>query len=182
MPSRADFLPARALYADDIVHHLLSPTTEIGRQVIHLLGEEVQIGNNLDRQKIANQVFANLATLDALEKILHPAVVKEIETRYQQICHEHRYPLFVVEIPLLAATGTASWYDAIITVVANPAQCQKRFDVLHPHLPDQFDLRMKRQNLTQPITHPHQWMIENNGSIEELKKNVATMYCQLLML
>ena len=45
--------------ADEIVHSLLSPNTQIGQKVIELLGSDIVAGNQLDRKKISEIVFSD---------------------------------------------------------------------------------------------------------------------------
>ena len=97
-------LGAYVISADEVVHQLLSPTTNLGRQVISLLGADIVVDKQIDRSKIAKKVFKQPALLQSLENLLHPAVRDEIEKQYQQIANQPSPPLFVVEIPLLFET------------------------------------------------------------------------------
>ena len=76
-------LGAYVVDADEIVHKLLSPNTSIGKQVTDLLGKDILTDGQIDRGKIARKVFNDQLLLQALEKIIHPAVMLEIERQYQ---------------------------------------------------------------------------------------------------
>ena len=113
--------------ADDIVHQLLSPNSKIGPQIVKLLGKEILSGNTFDRKKIANKVFNHPATLKSLEKILHPAVLEEIEHQYAQVKNQKHFPLFVAEIPLLYEIESQHLFDTVITVNCDQSHPKKRF-------------------------------------------------------
>ena len=84
--------------ADEIVHSLLSPNTPIGQQIVELLGSEIVAGNQLDRKKISEIVFADPKKLRSLEKILHPAVKQEINRRFDRVKNNPSYKFFVAEV------------------------------------------------------------------------------------
>lgn len=152
--------------ADELVHELLSPQTPLGQQVIQLLGEEVLVGDRFDKEAVANKVFEDPRLLEELEKILHPAVRKEIEKHYRQT---HTSPLFIVEIPLLFETGFDQEYDVTVAVVTN-----KRFSERAD------DAKRKRRQLSQEEKAKRaDFIIENNGTLEDLKRAAKQLYQEL---
>ncbi len=165
--------------ADAIVHQLLSPDTAVGQQVISLLGPDSISDHRFDRRKIADKVFSHPDLLRALEKILHPAVFNEIKTKYLQIKNEQKHSLFVAEIPLLYESESDHFYDAVIAVTADPDICRRRFKEHNQHDDNEFDKRMKRQLSPQQKAAKAQFLITNNGSLDELKQQVEAIYSQL---
>ncbi len=157
---------AYVVSADEIVHRLLSPHTPLGQQVIKELGSNIVSGNQLDRKKIAQIVFSDPRRLEALEKLLHPQVLNEIESAYQKVKHHRGYKCFVAEIPLLYEIGAEYRFDLVIAVVADPAVCKAR---MNGQLKD-YEERMQRQILNKAdladVT------IVNNGTIQELEDQV----------
>lgn len=162
-------LGAYVVSADEIVHQLLSSGTKEAQQVAQLIG----VNSELDRKEIAKKVFAHPDLLTALEKILHPAVFDEIERRYQQASREKKYSLFIAEVPLLYEAEGEKRFDEVITVLADPALCQKR----SPH--QEFEKRAQRQLPSEHKAKKASYKIENNGTLDELKKTVQNLYLQL---
>ncbi len=172
-------LGAYVVSADEIVHQLLSPGTATAQQVATLIGSDIISGNELDRKKIAAKVFSQPDLLVALEKILHPAVFDEIERRYQQVSKDKKHPLFIAEIPLLYEAEGEKYFDAVITVLAETDLCRQRF-VEQTHNPSQeFDKRMKRQIIPEIKAEKAHYTIENNGTLEQLKTSVKSLYSTL---
>jgi dephospho-CoA kinase len=165
--------------ADAIVHQLLSPDTAVGQQVINLLGSDIVRDRKFDRKKIADKVFSDPDSLKALEKILHPAVFDEIKAKYLQIKNEQKYSLFVAEIPLLYESESEDFYDAVIAIMANPHLCRERFKHQRQQEDHEFDRRMNRQLTPMHKAAKADFLIENNGSIDELKHQIAIIYLQL---
>lgn len=169
-------LGAYLVNADKVVHQLLSPDTNPGKKVVALLGSDIVINDKIDRKKIANKVFENYKLLSALENILHPAVFKEVENLYSQMQTSNQCPLFVVEIPLLFESGNSHWFDAIITVVADSEICRKRFIQSTGYTSEEYDKRMKRQIPIQDKIDQSDYVLYNNGTPEELKKEVTKLF------
>src|SRR5262245_18488804 len=92
-------LGAYVVSADKIVHQLLSSDTNLGQEVVSLLGPGLLVNQKLDRSRIAHIVFRDLELVQALEKLVHPAVYRELDSDYQrQKNRSHPPSLFVAEI------------------------------------------------------------------------------------
>jgi len=172
-------LGAYVVSADAIVHQLLSPNTDVGRRVIALLGSDILKGDAIDRKKVSEKVFSHPDKLHAIEKIIHPAVFDVIETKYQQIRTEKHYRLFVAEIPLLYEAAESAYFDTVITVVAAPALCKERF-LREKHSEDTFDARMQRQLDPKIKEKRADYILQNNGTLEELKAQVKALFNTLI--
>lgn len=159
--------------ADTIVHHLLSPNTVIGRQVVNLLGSAVVTENQIDRKKVAKLVFSDPEKLHSLESILHPAVKEEIKTLYNQAKNDPNYTFFVAEIPLLYEAKMESFFDTIIAVSSDRRVAKQRFQASH------FEERMARQESSQKKATKAHFTLINNGDLAALKEAVFKLASQL---
>lgn len=171
---------------DEIVHQLLSPQdlyrSEICQKLIHLLGIDVVAngpnGYYLDKNKIAEKAFSQPALLKALEELIHPIVFDEIDKKYNQALQQCQYPLFVVEIPLLYEINAQSRFDQVIAVVASQEHCHQRF-LSRGGTSEDFDKRMKRQMDPTIKARKADFIIYNDGNLEELTHQVCNLYSQL---
>ena len=88
------------LNADAVVHELQQPGSEVFQGMVELFGEGVVASDGtLDRQAVAEIVFANEAQLQALNDLVHPAVRAEMQARRE--AHKSRGEVVISEIPLL---------------------------------------------------------------------------------
>ncbi len=158
--------------SDAIVHDLLSSHQNIREQVINLLGTSVVKHGKLDRKAIADAVFPHPQTLKALESILHPAVFDEIRRQYETIKDDPRYELFIVEMPLLYETGSASFFDTIVVVLAEEKLCRQRFITQKKGSERSFDKRMQRQMLPCEKAKKADFVFMNNDNLDCLEKQV----------
>ncbi len=69
-----------------------------------------------DKAQLTALVFKNAAKRKALEQILHPLILKQVQARIK-VCKQH---LVVVEVPLLFEAGWDKFMDLSVTVLADP--------------------------------------------------------------
>lgn len=173
-------LGAHVVSADEIVHQLLSPNTNLGQQIIKLLGDDIVVNGQIERNIIAKRVFSNQSLLLSLEKLLHPAVLDEIERQYQQVKDQYRVPLFVAEIPLLFEVAGEANFNFVIDVWTDPKICRKRFKEATGYEDDEYDKRMARQMSPKEKAKRADYIIENNGSMEEMQCAVERVFNKLV--
>ena len=171
-------LGAYVVSADEIVHQLLSPDTDIGQKVIALLGKDIVINGKFSREAIAKKVFFDERLLLSLEELLHPEVQKEIEVHYQE--NFQKYSLFIAEVPLLFESDLQGFYDKTIAVTADEKICKKRFIETTPYDETEFVRRTERMIAFEQKAKMADLTIENNGSLEELRASVEKVYTVLV--
>jgi dephospho-CoA kinase len=169
-------LGAYTVSADDIVHQLLSPTSEIGKKVVEIFGKDVVKDASFDRKKIAAIAFNDSAKLQRLEETLHPAVLQEIQKRYHKLLTHNPPPLFVAEIPLLYETSSESYFDDVVVVIAKEPISRERFSNLSHQSEEQYLLRTARLLPIEEKIEKANFVIYNDGSQEQLKKQVRTLF------
>lgn len=170
-------LGAYVASADDIVHHLLSPETIIGKKVIALIGQDIVKDGKISRAIIAERVFKQPTLLRSLEELLHPAVGAKIKEQYEQVNAEGKAKLFVAEIPLLFESTKLSSlpYDATIAVITDESISKKRYQQMG-HSAQEYELRMKQQMSPAEKARHADYVILNNGSEKELEKEVTHIF------
>lgn len=175
-------LGAYVVSADEIVHRLLnlSYNANLGQKIISLLGPDIVIDHQINRSQIAKKVFNHPELLQALENLLHPAVREEMEKLYQVVKKDRLAPLFVAEIPLLYETGAERFFDYTIVVQADESACKERFQKLTGYENAEYERRMARQMQTSEKARRADYVINNNGTLDDMRDAVGTIYKQLL--
>jgi len=163
--------------SDEIVHSILTPKTQAGKQIIELLGEQIILKDRLDRKKIAEIAFEDSSILNSLEKIIHPVVINDINEKISYIAG--KYPCIFVEIPLLFEIGQADNFDYVITVASKEANCIKRL-AKKGISKREYKQRMLHQINPQVKAQKADFVIENDSSLDELKEEVHKLYGNLL--
>ncbi len=160
---------AYVVNSDDIVHRLLTHETSLGQRVIQLIGNDIIINNQINRSIIAQKVFNNPPLLRSLEQIMHPAVQKEIERYYEQANQQNNGKLFVAEVPLLYEAGMETFFDDVITVIADHEKSKQRFQKTKENGNEEYEKRSSQQMPTNEKAKRADYIITNNGSLQELE-------------
>jgi dephospho-CoA kinase len=164
-------LGATAVSADQIVHELLIPTTSFGKELIALLGADTVVDGVFNRERIAQKVFRDPLLLEELEKRIHPRVQRVIDTTYKAVAHTP-ISLFVAEVPLLYEAGLETFYDKVILVLSDEKNCRKRFR----YGEEEYRRRSQRLMPIEEKITKADLIINNNGSLRELRQTIQTTY------
>lgn len=172
-------LGAYTISADEIVHGLLSPETDLGKEIIELIGEDILVNGLIDRSRIAKKVFQKSELLQQLENLLFPAVWKTIEKAYESVRQTHSAPLFMAEVPLLFEAGGEIYFNKTICVVADEEICKKRFAQSSGMDEKEYERRMARQLPVAEKARRSDFVIYNDGDMENTEKQVNEIFKRL---
>lgn len=160
--------------SDAIIHQLLSDDSTCIEQVTRLLGTDILTHGKIDRKKIADSVFTNDQKLRALESILHPYLLREIERLYSEVNKDQKYTFFVAEIPLIQEIRREKEFDYIVAVTCDEEISKRRWEQAG-FSEESYEKRMQRQwPIAKKAKHAH-FTLTNNGTREELIKQVTKL-------
>lgn len=167
-------LGASIVNADKIVHQLLSPSTLLGNQLLHLLGPEVIKQGLFDRKLIAAKIFSDPFLRREMEALLHPPVFRQVAYAYEEAAAK-KAPLFAAEIPLLFETKGDSWFDAVIVVDAPKEIRQQRF-IAQGGTQEEFEAREKSQMPSEEKRTLADFLVMNDRSSDLLENQVCEIF------
>ncbi len=161
-------LGARVIDADQLAREAVAPGTAGLAAVAERFGEAITSPDgSLDRAALRHRVFGNPEELDALNAIVHPEVGR-LRAEQAQKAELARVRVLVDEIPLLFEAGLADQFDAIVFVDA-PADERLRRLMDDRGLPRaDAEAMMSSQGDVAPKRERATWIIDNDGSLEEL--------------
>ena len=136
--------------ADDIVHELIPDPEE--------------------RRRLAAEVFGTEAKRRALEAKIHPLVKERIKGFLEDFKSK---VLRVARIPLLFETHWDSDYDIICCVSSSRSAQVARMTATRGYTREEAEARLAAQLPVEEKAAKSHYVIENNGSAEELKSKVA---------
>ena len=137
--------------ADDIVHELIPDPDE--------------------RRRIAAEVFADPEKRKELEARIHPLVKERIARWLEDFRQKTEVRLAV--IPLLFETHWDADYDIICCVTSERGLQVSRMMATRGYTREEAESRLKAQMPVEEKAAKSHYVIENNGSAEELKSKVA---------
>jgi dephospho-CoA kinase len=170
-------LGATIIDGDQLAREVVEPGTPGLARVVEAFGPDVLTPDGaLDRPKLGRIVFADDEKRRLLESIVHPLVFE----RYAEL--EAAAPadgLVVHDIPLLAETGRAGDFDAVI-VVETPAEVQvERMLRDRGWTREDAEARIAAQATPDQRRAIATHLIVNTGTREELRARVEDVYAEL---
>ncbi|WP_294609027.1 dephospho-CoA kinase [uncultured Bacteroides sp.] len=104
------------VYISDVESkHLTVSDVQIRRELIALLGEEVYIGDELNKTLLASYIFGNPEHIRIVNGIIHPRVRDD----FRRWVERHvAYPIVGMESAILIEAGFAGEVDAVVMVYA----------------------------------------------------------------
>ena len=170
-------LGAQVVFTDQVVHALLVPDTNIGKRILKIVGADVVEDGKFNREKIAKRVFNSPDLLFQLEEVLHPEVYQELERKIQETLNKTPLPsLFVVEVPLLFEVGFDRLFDKTVVVVADEKLRNRRCNLIKQA---DFEKRSSRHLTQEEKMQRADYILDNNGTLEELFVKTSNLYHQL---
>ena len=100
--------------SDEQAKELMVKSEELVKEIKSLLGEEAYIGNELNREYIAQKVFADKEMLKSLNNLVHPAVRDD----FNKWAAVQEAPYVIQEAAILFENGAHEKFDKMILVTA----------------------------------------------------------------
>ncbi len=170
------------LYADDIAKNIATGDPAARRHILKHFGDKAYLPDgSLNRSYIASAVFSDKKLQDTLNTIIHPRVRRMLLKEFQRF-ETTKTPLVIVEAALIYEAGLDTDMDAVIVVDAKEQTRIQR--VMERDGSSQADVakRIKAQwNPARKIARAD-YVIQNNGSLNELETNVAFLHTLFLTL
>jgi dephospho-CoA kinase len=172
-----DELGAVVVDADVLAREAVAKGTEGLQEVVEAFGPEVLTDDGeLDRPAMGAIVFADAEKRRILEGIIHPRVRArgaEIEAAAGPD------DVVVHDIPLLAETGQATGFDAVI-VVDVPTEVQvARMLELRGMTREDAEARVAAQASREKRLAIATHVVDNTGTLEDLRRRVTEVYREL---
>ncbi len=169
----------RVFYADDVAKRIMEEDPEVRKEIIELLGPESYLpDSHLNRAYIAQRVFENDERLRRLNRIVHPRVHQAFQHAVEELARSGG-GILIEEAALIFETGADRFLDKVIVVDA-PEEERIRRVVRRDHVsPEQVRARMRHQLPAEVLRARADYVIENTGSLEDLRRQVEKIYHEL---
>lgn len=163
--------------ADRIAREVVAKGTPGLAAVVEAFGAGVLTPEGeLDRPAVGALVFADPEQRKVLEGIIHP-LVRARGAELEAMAGPDA--LVVHDIPLLAETGQASAFDAVIVVDAPVALQVERMVRDRGWTPEEAAARIAAQASREQRLAVATHVIENTGTVEDLRRRVAEVFEEL---
>nr|WP_318835948.1 dephospho-CoA kinase [Desulfuromonas versatilis] len=172
-------LGAIVVSADELARQAVLPGTPALRQLVERFGPQVLCADGtLDRAALSRIVFADPRARQDLNRITHPAIAALAEKRLAELRRQN--PLLVVyEAPLLFEAGAEGRVDAVLSVIIDERLQLNRLMARDRSGPEAAQARIAAQMPQSEKAARSDYLIDNSGSLEQLRQQVQALWSQL---
>ena len=154
--------------ADEVAHLLKQPGTGCYKALLALLGPDAAgADGQIDRQVMADRIFAAPRLLEQVNEIIHPAVKAFLTERFKEAENAGKVELFFVEAALLIEAGSGAMVDEMWYVYAEEAVRRKRLRLLRGYSEEKISHIMSHQLTEERFRENCDFVIDNSGSFQE---------------
>ena len=169
-------LGAVVIDADVIAREVLLPGTPGYASAVAAFGSGIlDDERNIDRKSLAKLVFENPIELAKLEAIVHPAVIARVTDVRNSLPES---AVVVYDTPLMFEKQLQGQFDKVLMVVSDKELRRTRLVERGLELAD-VDARMANQATDEQRISIADFVIDNNGTHEQLLDQVAKVWDQI---
>jgi len=175
-------LGATIIDADVLARAAVAPGTAGFDAVVETFGEGIlNATGDIDRAALRQRVFRDVQAREALNAIVHPAV-KRLRDAEVEAALARGDRLIISDVPLLFEVGLDHAFDGIILVDAPLAVRRERLIRDRGLSPADADAMIAAQWPSERKRAGATWVIDNDGSREQLHARVAALWDTLCTL
>lgn len=167
--------------ADEEAKNIINTNKIVKEQLTEEFGADLlNSDQSINTKRLAEYGLANEDSQAILNSIVHPFVFNEVDARFVKIEKKKKYSMFVVDAALIFESGLDQHLDYVIHVTAALGTRMKR--ALARGTLNRKEIQ-KRINLQLPEESKKEmahFVIDNNGTSEDLVKQVDKIYKELV--
>ena len=166
--------------ADQISREILLPGSPLLPRLAQRFGADIlHPDGSLDRRLLADRAFATPEGKAALDGMTHPEILGRIRAAKQQAAQEgHR--LFVLDGAVIVGTAAQQECDRLCVVTAPFATSVARIVARDGISPEMAARRLNAQTPEQTLTQNVDYILCNDGALEQLQAAAAALCTELL--
>jgi len=164
---------------DELAREVTRPHSKAWKGIVEYFGKGILNADlTINRQKLADMVFSDKMKVEKLNQIVHPEVFKEDERITNEIKSLAPDALIIKDIPLLFELTRPIVVDKIVVVSASEQTQLRRLEEKGMSRKD-AQSRIKSQLPLEKKTKSADFVINNDGPLEETKRQVEGIYFSL---
>ncbi|MCS7013108.1 MAG: dephospho-CoA kinase [Chloroherpetonaceae bacterium] len=164
--------------ADLVAKQLQETDSEVIAGIKQLFGADIYEGGVPNRKKMAEIAFCDAQKLEALSQLIHPKVFLEFE-RARKTAEANGAKALVKEAAILFESGGDKQVDETIVVLAPRTERIRRLEARGMTRQD-IEARMARQLSDDELRARADYVIENTGSLDELRAKTMDILNKIL--
>jgi len=171
---------AKIINADDLARVIVQPGKEAWKEIVAAFGNEILLPDKtIDREKLRKIIFDDPKARERLNAITHPRIRALVLARTQELAAKGA-EVVVYEAPLLFENEAQSWITPVMVVTCDDASQRKRLKGRDRLTDAEIDQHIKAQMPLAKKIALADYVIENNGDLDELKRQVREVWTKLV--
>jgi len=164
-------LGAGVVDTDIVAREIMEPGSAGLEKVVEEFGDSfINSDGSLDRRGFANHVFTSSEKVKRLNEITHPVILEIVMERSEG------KGIFMINTPLLFESGFDKYMEKNIVVTAGSDQVLVRGSKRDNISTEEIKERLKHQIPLNEKVKLADYVIDNSGSIENTKRQVADIW------
>jgi len=171
----------KIINADQKAKEVIQKDKGLQRELKATFGKEIFSANGkLDAKKLAERAFRNEEETLKLNQLVHPRMVEVLIEEMERSRFSGKFPVVVIDAALIYEISIEKMFDAVVVVNAPLIQRQKRVRERDSMGKKQLKERMDRQIPLEDKVKWADYVIENDGTFEELEKRSKKVFQALM--
>lgn len=171
----------KVINADRKAKEVIARDKELQQELKNEFGKDVFLPNGqLNAQRLAELAFKDEMHTHKLNQFVHPRMVASLIDEMEEARFSRKYLIVVIDAALIYEISIERMFDGVIVVNASFNERQSRVCQRDGMSKKQFKERVDKQI---PLEEKVKWadhVIENEGSIEELRAKTRVVFDQLV--
>lgn len=163
----------KVIDADQLVHDMQAKRGRLYQALLDWLGEAILLSDGeFNRPKLGQLIFSSEEMRHQSAEIQGKIIKEELASKRDCLAKEE--DVFFMDIPLLIENDYQDWFDRIWLVVVSPEVQRQRLMKRNHLSAEEADMRIASQMpLSEKLPYAS-LVIDNNGSIDDLKEKVKS--------
>ena len=161
------------VFADDVAKQLQQKGNLCYDRIVALLGEEIlTFDGDIDKAKMASNIFANEVLLEKVNSIIHPAVYDYVEETIAEYKKKDEIDFFIIEAALLIECGYGKIVDEMWYVYTEDEIRRERLKVSRGYSDEKISQIFSSQLSYEEFKKASSFVLNNNGTVEDTQKQI----------
>ena len=173
-------LGAPVIDFDLIARQVVEPDKPAWKDIVDYFGQQVlQEDRTLDRKKLSDIVFRDLEKRKKLEGFTHPRIHLEFIGQLNEIVQKDPEAIVQIDVPLLIEQNMQYLFHKILVISTTSEKQMERLMDREGISREEAASRLKAQLPIEEKVGYADFVIDNNGSIEDTQKQVLDLWEKL---